>query len=77
MRRISNIFVQSVLKSLRTSIYVLNLSILTAYSSFALSNEASLLGLWDFYVPTTKGVELVKIEVSGMPGKYQGVYRGE
>jgi len=46
-------------------------------SSYALSNEANLLGAWDFYVPTTKGVELVKIEVSGVPGSYKGVYRGE
>jgi len=77
MKRTSDVFLASILKPIRTFIYVLNLGTLMGYSSCALSNEASLLGHWDFYVPTTKGVELVEIEVSGISGKYQGVYRGE
>ncbi len=60
------VFLESLLKSIRVFIYVLNLSIFAAYSSFALSNETRLLGLWDFYVATTKGVQLVETEVSGI-----------
>ena len=74
MKSIFSVLVMSWAKSISSLIPMLSFCALTSYSSFALSNEASLLGLWDFYVPTTKGVELVKIEVSGMPG---GVYMGE
>jgi len=70
-------FLASRLKSIRVFTYALTLSTLAAHSTFVLSNETSLLGPWDFYVPTTKGVELVKIEVSGKPGNYKGVYSGE
>ena len=77
MKNIFNVLVVSWLKSVKALLQVLGLCAITAYSNFALSDETSLLGYWDFYVPTTRGVELVSVEVSGLPGKYQGVFKGE
>ena len=72
-----NVFVASRLRSTNALIQVLSLCALTAYSCAALSDEAGLVGHWNFYVPTTRGVELVEVEVSGASGNYQGVFSGE
>lgn len=77
MKSIFNVLVMSWARSISSLIQMLSFCALTSYSSFSLGDEASILGHWDFYVPTTKGVEHVKVEISGVSGNYQGVFNGE
>ena len=51
--------------------------VLMAVSNFAMSDENSLLGSWDFSIPTPFGIDLVKVEVNGETGDYQGTLDGE
>jgi len=48
-----------------------------AHSSSALSEQGSLLGLWELSVPTPDGIDLVSVVVSGEPGNYQGTFDGK